>query len=208
MLMLSSPYSSSAVRFHLVRHGVHSEFGQVLSGRAGAPRLTEAGRFQISRLAGWAGLEAVSVIQASPQVRTRETASILAAALQKDCTAVDALDEVDFGAWNGLTFGELEEDAGWRTWNSARWVAPTPGGETMAQAVRRMVDHMESTASTQCGQTILCVTHCDIIRGVIAHYLGLSLDNILRFDIDPGSVSTILLDEHGGRVTRINEVPA
>jgi broad specificity phosphatase PhoE len=48
----------------------------------------------------------------------------------------------------------------------------------------------------------------DIIRGVIAHYLGLDLDHMLRFDIDPGSISTLLLDGQGARVTRINMVPA
>jgi broad specificity phosphatase PhoE len=49
------------------------------------------------------------------------------------------------------------------------------------------------------------VTHCDIIRGVIAHYLGLSLDNILRFDVEPASISTIEINRWGGRVRSINE---
>ena len=54
----------------------------------------------------------------------------------------------------------------------------------------------------------MLVTHCDIIRGVIAFYLGLSLDHILRFDIDPGSVSTIEVGAGQARIIRINEVPA
>jgi broad specificity phosphatase PhoE len=52
------------------------------------------------------------------------------------------------------------------------------------------------------------VTHCDIIRGIIAHYLGLSFDNLLKFNVDPGSVSTLMLGPDGGCVTRVNEVPA
>jgi broad specificity phosphatase PhoE len=52
---------------------------------------------------------------------------------------------------------------------------------------------------------VLCVSHCDIIRGVLAHYLGLSLDNVLRFDIDTASLSALVLDGGGGRVTALNE---
>ena len=43
---------------------------------------------------------------------------------------------------------------------------------------------------------------------MIAHYLELSFDNLLKFDIQPGSISTVLLGPSGGRVTRLNEVPA
>jgi broad specificity phosphatase PhoE len=78
----------------------------------------------------------------------------------------------------------------------------------MGQAVGRAVSHLAASAQAMPGAVIACVTHSDIIRGVIAHYLGLDLDHMLRFDIDPGSVSTILLDGQGARVTRVNMVPA
>jgi broad specificity phosphatase PhoE len=52
------------------------------------------------------------------------------------------------------------------------------------------------------------VSHSDIIRGVIAHYLGLGLDNMLRFDVDLGSVSTLVVGNWGGRLTRLNWVAA
>ena len=50
------------------------------------------------------------------------------------------------------------------------------------------------------------VTHCDIIRGVIAGILGLSLDHIHQFDIDPASISRVAADDRGMRVMSINEV--
>lgn len=137
-----------------------------------------------------------------------ETASIIASAHALDVQEVDALDEVDFGAWNGRSFAELADDPRWQNWNGSRSLARTPNGETMMEAVERTVRHIEGAALAYPGETILCVTHCDIIRGAIAHYLGLSLDNILRFDVDPGSISTVELSAHGARVTRINEVPA
>ena len=187
---------------------MHGEFGWKLSGRAGAPCLTGRGRLQAEEVAAWPGLGPLSGIHASPRRRTVETASIIAAACGSDFTIVADLDEVDFGSWNGLSFAELDLDPEWQDWNRQRSAGRTPGGETMAGAVSRTIRHIDRTARQQPGATILCVTHCDIIRGAIAHYLGLSLDNLLRFDVDPGSISTVIVGGTGARVTRLNEVPA
>ena len=128
--------------------------------------------------------------------------------LSKRYGNVQALDEVDFGDWNGRSFAELEEDPLWHEWNSRRATAATPGGERMGEAVARTVAHLEQAATGPNQGPVMLVTHCDIIRGVIAFYLGLSLDHILRFDIDPGSVSTIEVGAGQARIIRINEVPA
>lgn len=208
MLMLSDSLSAatSQVCVHLARHGTHADYGHVLSGRAGAAPLTAAGRAQAARLARWAMRHGVSIIHASPRTRTAETAALVAEAVGVEVQHNDALDEIDFGAWNGRAFADLDGDPLWDDWNRRRSVAPTPGGETMALAVARATAHVEALG--QGGTASLCITHCDIIRGVIAYYLGLSLDHLLRFDIDPGSVSTIAFGRDGARITRINEVPA
>ena len=101
-------------------------------------------------------------------------------------------------------FADLDGDPAWRHWNAARGTAPTPGGETMAAAVSRAVAHLDRLARHGDGP-ILCVSHCDVIRGVIAHALGLPLDNILRFEIDPASVSWVMAHGQGiGHVLTIN----
>jgi len=163
---------------------------------------------QAAGVAEWLGSHPVAAVHASPRRRTMETAMIIASAVGGEVAQAEALDEIDFGRWNGRSFAELEDDPLWSAWNRHRSIASTPGGETMAQAVERTVQHLESLAAAQPGQALLCVTHCDIIRGTLAHYLGLSLDNIFRFDIDPGSISTIEIGADGTRVTRINEVAA
>lgn len=191
-----------------MRHGVHGDYGHVLSGRSGNAGLTEEGRYQVDRVAGWPGFGAVAAIFASPQARTLETAGIIAAALGVRPDAMPDLDEVDFGAWSGLAFADLEGDAQWDRWNAQRSIARTPQGETMGEAVARAVACIERLSNDHPADDILCVTHCDIIRGTLAHYLGLSLDNILRFDIDPVSVSTIEWRHGAPVVTRVNEVPA
>ena len=44
-----------------------------------------------------------------------------------------------------------------------------------------------------------------MIRGIIAHYLGLPLDNLLRFDVDTASVSRLVVGAWGARVESVNE---
>jgi len=44
-----------------------------------------------------------------------------------------------------------------------------------------------------------------VIKAALAHYLRISLDHILRFDIDPSSVSTLEVGKSGARVIRLDE---
>ncbi|MGK2910136.1 MAG: histidine phosphatase family protein [Sphingobium sp.] len=191
------------VQILLVRHAVHAEVGKILTGRGVQVSLSDVGVGQAVRLTDALADRLVAAIQSSPQLRCRETAEILAQRLNATVQIVDALDEIDFGAWTGMGFPELEHDPLWQRWNSERSAAAPPGGENMTQAVGRCVDHLAALTPGP-SQTVLCVTHADIIRGIIAHFLGLSLDNILRFDVDPASVSELLIGPDWARLTSLN----
>jgi broad specificity phosphatase PhoE len=186
----------------LARHGHHREVGHVLSGRSDIPLDTQ-GADEARRLAGRLADVPLRAVYSSPRRRACETAAPIAARHGLDVTIVDALDEIDFGAWSGQRFDALDWDPAWRYWNAARGSARCPGGEGMAEAVTRARDHIEAIA--QPDTPVLCVSHCDIIRGLVAHYLGLSADRLFRFDVDPGSVTTLSLHPGGGRVVALNE---
>jgi broad specificity phosphatase PhoE len=104
-----------------------------------------------------------------------------------------------------MAFDALQAEPGWQAWNESRSTARCPGGETMAEAAARAVAAVEDIAAEAEGKTVAAVTHCDIIRGILAHYLGLPLDHLLRFDVDPASLSRIEVGAWGGRVGSINE---
>lgn len=191
-------------RVHLVRHGAHGDFGQVLSGRSDRAGLTALGRAQ----AGWAAAhlsrgEPVAAIHCSPRLRTRQTAAIIGDHLGVPVTVAAALDEIDFGDWTGCSFAALADEPEWHRWNKARATSRPPGGENMAAATGRAVAHLETLAAG--GGRVLCVSHCDVIRGIVAHYLGLGFDRLLAFDVDPGSVSTLLIGDWGARLLKLNE---
>ncbi len=172
----------------------------MLSGRSDIP-LDQRGQAEARELARLVAGRGVTRIVTSPRARTRETAAAVAAALELPVLIDAALDEVDFGAFTGRPFALLEADANWQRWNAERDTARCPGGETMGEAVARAVGFV-----AVCGEGVtLCVSHCDVIRGVVAHYLGLPLERIFSLGCDPGSVTTLALHGEGAVVVALNE---
>jgi broad specificity phosphatase PhoE len=189
----------------LVRHAAHVELGETLSGRRNDVALSSDGLEQSAILSDLLGTVPLAAVYSSPRERAWYTARDIAEPHEIDVQVVDALDEIDFGDWSGARFTDLEGDEDWQRWNESRGSARCPGGESMIEAVARARDSLEQIATAHDGETVVAVTHCDIIRGILAHYLGMPLDNVLRFDIDPASLSTLELGRWGARVRSINE---
>lgn len=189
---------------YLARHAHHAELGQVLSGRCAELPLSPEGREQADRLAALLEGRGATMIETSPQQRAQETAAIIAARLHVPVEIRDALDEIDFGGWSGRPFSELDGHPHWRRWNDRRASVAPPGGESMGNAARRIIGHLSGVAAE--GRSgVLCVTHCDMIRGAVAFYLGLDFDNLLRFEVDPASVTTLAIADGSARLLSLNE---
>ncbi len=167
--------------------------------------LTPAGRRQADDLAGYFAARRLDAIDTSPRERARQTAEAIAERTGAPLEVVEALDEIDFGDWNGMSFEQLEDQPLWQRWNRARGSASAPHGESMVAAQARVAAHAAEIARTRPGARIALVSHSDILRALVAHYLGLPLDNLLRFEIDTASVSRIEVGTWGGRVLGLNE---
>src|SRR5918997_72805 len=74
----------------------------------------------------------------------RHSAEPIAVRLGQAVERSDALLEIDFGAWTGTPFAELDQDPRWAAWNGARPVSRPPYGETMLEAQGRIVVAMEA----------------------------------------------------------------
>jgi broad specificity phosphatase PhoE len=192
-------------RILLIRHAAHVELGRTLSGRRRDVSLSREGLEQAEIVADLLGVEPVAAVYSSPRERAWYTARAIAEQHEQKPEIADGLDELDFGDWTGRSFDALEGEPEWDQWNSARGAARPPGGESMAEAVERATGTLEELARRHPDQMIAAVSHCDIIRGVIAQYLGLPLDNMLRFDIDTASVSRMDLGTWGARIISVNE---
>jgi broad specificity phosphatase PhoE len=167
--------------------------------------LSREGLEQAAIVADLLSTAPIAAVYSSPRERAWYTARDIAEPHDLSVTISEGLDEVDFGEWSGRPFAELGGDPAWQAWNEARGSARAPGGETMAEAVTRAVAALAEMAREHDGETIVAVSHCDIIRGVIAHHLGLPLDHLLRFDVDPASVSRVAIGAWGARIISVNE---
>lgn len=167
--------------------------------------LSEEGRAQARALAAYLSRDGIARVECSPLDRTRETATAIAEATHAPLATSDALLEIDMGEWTGRAMDSFGDDPAWHAWNERRGTARIPGGESMAEAQARIVDRIKQTAREQDGRTVALVSHSDMIRAAIAWALGLGLDNLLRFDIDPASVSRLVVGAWGARVLSLNE---
>lgn len=190
----------------LIRHAAHDHIGHMLSGRMPGVSLSEQGRKEAELLATNLADMPIARLHTSPVQRARETALAIAGRIE-GLVAEDqeALEEIDYGTWTGRPFAELQADPRWMRWNRERGVGMAPCGESMVAVQRRAWRHLEETAARHPDETVAMVTHCDIIRALIVQILALPLDAIHRFDIDPASISRVVIGPWGARVLSLNE---
>jgi broad specificity phosphatase PhoE len=194
--------------FFLVRHAAHDQVGSVLCGRMTGVNLGSVGREQARRLAARLANESVASIQSSALERARQTAEPIAARVAQRVELNEGLMEIDFGAWSGRRFDDLERDPGWASWNKARAVSRPPDGETMLEAQARIVGAMERLGRAYPDRAVVLVSHGDVIKAALLYHLGLPIDAFARFDIDAASISTVVVGGWGSKVVRLNEMVA
>lgn len=189
--------------FLLIRHATCDHVGQSLAGRAPGVSLNDAGRAEARALAARLRGTDIEAVYTSPLERARETAD----AVCQDrglvpCVAPEII-EIDFGEWTGRRFVDLETDARWKAFNTARGSTRIPGGEMAHEAQARIVSWLERTRHDHRG-TVAVVSHSDLIRLAVAYHMGIPLDLMLRFDIAPASVSILDLEDWGPRIRGLN----
>lgn len=197
---------SAAVHLLLLRHAAHGDVGRRLTGRAEGGPLTPEGAAAAEALGRRLAREPVAEVHASPRLRARQTAEAVARATGAPLAVAPALDEVDFGAWTGLAFAELDGRADWGLWNRERSSARPPGGESMAEAARRAWAHAAGLAASRPGARLALVTHAEVVRALVATCLGLPLDHVLRLEVAPASVTRIEVAPWGARLLGLNDV--
>jgi probable phosphoglycerate mutase len=154
-------------------------------------QLDELGCRQIKAVAEALSRISPDKIQSSPQQRALQSAAIIAARCGLNVEIVRPFDEIDMGTWTGTSFADLENRPEWHDWNERRGSVSPPGGESMAMLQRRAVSHIERFDDYD--GTVVIVSHAEPIRAVVMHYLGTPMDRFHEIEIEPASVSTIVL---------------
>jgi broad specificity phosphatase PhoE len=195
-------------RLLLLRHAAHDWLGRGIPGRMAGVSLNGEGRSQAQALAPLLARAGIDAIYSSPQQRTRETVAPLAARIALPVEIAVEFDEIDFGDWTGRHFSELERDdaALWHHWIERRSTAQPPGGEAFGQVAQRAMAGLDRLRQLHPAQTVLVLSHGDVIKAALASCLGMSLDDLEQFDIDPASMSVVAGAGAGWKVRLVNQV--
>lgn len=190
--------------FLLIRHGAHVLGGHVIAGRSEEAVLSDLGREQAARMAERIGRLPVRAIYSSPVIRARQTAAALAERTGLDVRVSEALSEVDFGEWAGCELADLKPVERWKCWNTFRSGTRAPGGELMLEIQTRVVAEMVRLREKHPDQCVALVSHGDVIKAAVAHFVGVPLDLFLRIEIGLASVSVVAVGDLGPWVLCVN----
>jgi probable phosphoglycerate mutase len=173
--------------------------------------LSNQGRSQADRLGRALASCPLAAIYTSPLERAVQTAAAIGRYQAAAVSQVAELLEIDFGGWTGKTFIELECDPAWHRFNARRSTACIPAGERLADVQRRIVAAIKKLGARHPGRTVAMVSHADVLRFALLHYVGATLDDYARFEVAPASVTALSLTAERTRLVFVNrqtEVPA
>ncbi|MFF9426951.1 bifunctional RNase H/acid phosphatase [Streptomyces sp. NPDC014746] len=204
----TGPDMGAPATFVLLRHGETALTPEKrFSGSGGSdPELSAAGLRQAEAVAeALAARGTIQEIVSSPLTRCRQTAGAVAARLGLDVRVEQGLRETDFGAWEGLTFGEVRErhpedlDA----WLASPKAAPTGGGESFATVARRVAATRDRLTAAYAGRTVLLVTHVTPIKTLVRLALGAPPESLFRMELSAASISAVAYYADGNASVRL-----
>lgn len=182
---------------YLIRHGETDWNGEKrIMGRSPLP-LNERGREQVRLLASALKGEGITTIYASAVARAKETASILAWEWMAAVDEEERLNESAFEKWVGKTHDELRDDPDFKLYHAKPSRSRFSADEGMADIQRRALAAVDRAMTEAKAEKVALVSHRDVIKPIIVHYLGLDLDAMHGLSLSTASVT--LLDLRAGR---------
>jgi broad specificity phosphatase PhoE len=185
------------VRLLLVPHALTdwNEAGR-FQGHADRP-LSATGQQQTIWLAERLACVPIEVAYASDLKRASDTAATIAAARQ-----------LNFGAWEGLTYKELRNDhrEALTAWEADALRTAPPGGETLGELAGRVSSFLaELTHETEQERRILVVAHRGSLQVLLCLALGLVPQARWHFRLEPASLSELELHPRGAVLVHLND---
>ncbi len=156
--------------------------------------LTEAGRATMDAV--WNQLaDTVDGIITSPLSRCREPATAWAEKAGIACAVLDDLHEMHYGAWEGLTATEIEEQFPGMLvrWRENPVGMRIPGAETIEEFAARVTRAWQRVLDDSEGKHLLLLAHSGTLRVILAHVLAASLPTTRRFAMPYSAWSRVIV---------------
>ena len=190
--------------FLFIRHALVDAVGVSIAGWTPGIRLNREGRLQARSLGRGLRGFAIAAVYSSPLERAQETADIIADQLEIAVQVCDSIGEIRYGEWTGWELARLRGNRTFDLFNSFRSSTRVPGGELLIEVQARVVGEIERLRNRHPDETVILVSHGDVIRAAIAHLAGVPLDLLHRIEISPASVSVARIGESDAELVCVN----
>jgi probable phosphoglycerate mutase len=166
---------------YLIRHG-ETEYNRLdrIQGRGIDAPLNATGERQARAVGRWLRDAGVDAAVSSSLLRARQTAS-LAMGLPMDGIPADAdLDELSYGAMEGIPVDEQRGDLAelYATWSRGELHVAPEGGENPLQVYERASGAVRRLVAAHPGKTLALFTHGRTLRILVSGLTGLGLTNM------------------------------
>jgi broad specificity phosphatase PhoE len=205
--MIAGLRSAAGFELAVVRHGqtAWNADGR-FQGQSDIP-LDATGRSQALALGAYLSNVAFAFAVASDLSRATETAQAILANRDVELERDPRWREMQFGAWEGLTWKEIvarNPELAERPANAPRFYTPQ-GGESFEAVGERVADAVASLAERASeGSRILVVTHAGPLHALLRVLLGESEAAALGVRFVPASVTRFALSPAGARIVDLN----
>jgi probable phosphoglycerate mutase len=195
-------------RIVLLRHA-HSVANEknLLAGRTAGISLSKTGKEQAKDLIARLGDIEFDEVAISPLQRCRQTIDpwLTAVGTKSRIVTDDSISEVDYGNWSGKTLASLRRKAQWKVVQDFPSQMTFPEGESLLEMQGRALSGFYRLNAVKGKGPRLLVSHGDVIKSIVAHCLGMHLDQFQRLVIEPASLTIIDTDSGTSRLVRFND---
>ncbi len=195
-------------RIVLLRHA-HSIANEknLLAGRTAGITLSKTGEEQAKDLIARLGAIQFDEVAISPLQRCRETIDpwLTSTGAKSQIVVDDSISEVDYGSWSGKTLSSLRRKAQWKVVQDFPSQMTFPEGESLLEMQGRALSGFYRLNAVKGKGPRLLVSHGDVIKSIVAHCLGMHLDQFQRLVIEPASLTIIDTDSGTSRLVRFND---
>lgn len=151
--------------------------------------------------------EKIDIVFSSNLKRAYKSAEYIAEKLNLSVIENSALNEINFGEWEGLTFEEMRHrtDYDYNMWKTQPNKAVIPGEGTLEAISERAMSFVNKIIDENSGKNILVVSHGAILKVIILSLLNISFEAYNKFYITNSSVSVLTLDKERNYINVLND---
>ncbi len=173
-------------------------------GNADIP-LNDKGKKQARIISGYFKNKNISVIYSSKLKRALETAELIAKPHNLKVKQDERLNEIDFGEWEGLTFGQIQKEYPKlaKKYLANPLNAKIPQGESWIRFRNRVNKALKRILAREKG-VIAIVSHGGVNRVIICELLKIPFSHLWQIKQDGGAINKIEIYEDMNVVSLIN----